>query len=173
MAKIDNQIGVVRCRGAYRLVSTRPIPRSGYLFDVEGQVTDTPTRYTLQVGAGAHIDLPGRHEPEEVLDRYFWRFMNHSCEPSAVIRGRRVFALTALEPWQEITFHYNTTEYDMAEPFICRCHSARCAGTIQGFRYLSRSEREPLRPWLANHLSAILDGYEPEPAARPKASICR
>jgi hypothetical protein len=65
-----------------------------------------------------------------------------------------VISLKPVEFGQDITFNYNTTEFDMAEPFACRCGSARCAGRVQGFRHLSGEERRRLRPWLAAHLSA-------------------
>ncbi|WP_205863057.1 SET domain-containing protein-lysine N-methyltransferase [Planosporangium thailandense] len=153
---------------------TQPVDAGGHLFAIDGELTDTPNRYTVQVGHALHVDLPESYGLELILDRFFWRFMNHSCEPTAVVRGREVLALKPLQPWQEITFHYNTTEYQMAEPFDCRCGSSRCEGTIQGFRYLSRSERERLRPWLSAHLLAILDGRVAEPAAAAaEEPLCR
>ncbi|GAA1823973.1 SET domain-containing protein-lysine N-methyltransferase [Planosporangium flavigriseum] len=166
-------VGVVRSAGEYRLIATRGVDKGTHLFDIEGELADAPSRYTVQVGLGLHVDLPHRFGVEDVLDRFFWRFMNHSCEPSAVIRGRQVFALGPISPWQEITFHYNSTEYEMAEPFDCRCGSSRCAGQIRGFRFLDRSARERLRPWLADHLLSILDGKVSEPSARAVEPLCR
>jgi hypothetical protein len=165
-------VGVVRSAGEYRLILTQRVDEGTHLFDIDGVLTRTPSRYTVQVDHGLHIDLPYRYDPEYVLDRFFWRFMNHSCEPSAVIRGRQVFARTPIEPWQEITFHYNTTEYEMSEPFDCRCGSSGCAGQISGFRFLSRPDRERLRPWLADHLLSILDGRTTEPLTAGEA-LCR
>ncbi|NJC72328.1 SET domain-containing protein [Planosporangium thailandense] len=176
MSRTDgsSRAGVVRSSREYSLVVTQPVDAGGHLFAIDGELTDTPNRYTVQVGHALHVDLPESYGLELILDRFFWRFMNHSCEPTAVVRGREVLALKPLQPWQEITFHYNTTEYQMAEPFDCRCGSSRCEGTIQGFRYLSRSERERLRPWLSAHLLAILDGRVAEPAAAAaEEPLCR
>jgi hypothetical protein len=164
---------VVRSCGEYKLVLTQRVDEDTHLFDIDGELTPTPSRYTVQVGHAAHVDLPAVYGLEYVLDRYFWRFMNHSCLPSAVIRGRQVFSLRPLEPWQEITFHYNTTEYEMAEPFDCRCGTPDCERQIQGFRFLSRPERERLRPWLSDHLLALLDGQVAEPAPRAEEPLCR
>ena len=47
---------------------------------------------------------------EEILDRYFWRFMNHGCEPNTIIRGQDVVALRAIKPWEDVTFNYTSTD---------------------------------------------------------------
>jgi hypothetical protein len=156
-----NRFGVVRSRHEYRLVSGEFVSVGAHLFTIDGVLTDAPTRYSLQVGPAVHIDLPDGYPPEELMDRFYWRYMNHSCEPNAFIRDRDVFALRRIEPWDEITFHYNTTEYELSEPFDCRCASPRCDGQIRGFRFLSGADRERLRPWLARHLLSILNGDAP------------
>jgi SET domain len=148
-------VAVVRAGGEYRLVADRPVGAGELLFTIVGEETGTPTRYTVQVGHGVHIDVPAEFALEAVLDRFYWRFMNHGCDPTVVVRGRGVVSLKPIEFGQEITFNYNTTEYDMVEPFSCRCGSARCAGLVRGFRYLPPGEREGLRPWLAGHLRSV------------------
>lgn len=164
-----SRVAVLRAEGEFKLVSRESVPSGGVLFMIDGEPTDSPSRYSVQVGHAMHLDLPNTYGPEEIMDRFYWRFMNHSCEPNAAIRGREVVAIRPIEPWQDITFHYNTTEYEMAEPFDCQCGSDRCEGTIQGFRSLPQPERERLRPWLADHLLAHLDGAERE--ATPRASV--
>jgi hypothetical protein len=155
---------VVRSDGEYRLVTNQAVPAGTLLFTLEGEVTVTPTRYTVQLDESRHVDMPDDCPLEEVLDRYYWRFMNHTCEPTAVIRGRSVLSLRPIPAWSEITFHYATTEYDMAEPFDCRCGGARCDGVIQGFRHLPGERREDLRALLSPYLLALLDGRIAEPA---------
>ncbi len=147
---------VMRSNGEYKLVAGESFPSGRSLFKIDGVPTEIPTRYSVQVGRTLHLDLPGSYGPEEIMDRFYWRFMNHSCEPNALIRGRECFALRPIEPWQEIAFNYNTTEYELAEPFDCRCGSDRCAGRIRGFRFLYHLEQERLRPWLADHLLSFL-----------------
>ena len=152
-----SRVAVVRSGGDYRLVLTAPVPANECLFELVGVSVTVPTRYSVQVGTAEHLDLPPGCLPEEVLDRYFWRFMNHSCDPSAAVRDRRVLSRRPLAAWSEVTFNYNTTEYDMAEPFECRCGSMACQGTVRGFRYLPDAQRRWLSPWLASHLRAVLD----------------
>lgn len=169
----STRAAVVRSSREYSLVVAEPVDAGAHLFAIDGELTDHPSRYSVQVGHALHVDLPESYGLELVLDRFFWRFMNHSCEPTAAVRGREVFSLRPLQAWQEITFHYNTTEYELAEPFDCRCGSSRCEGRIRGFRFLSRPDRERLRPWLSAHLLAILDGRVAEPAATVEEPLCR
>jgi hypothetical protein len=83
--------------------------------------------------------------------------MNHSCDPNAAMNGRNLVAVRAVLPGEEIAFDYNTNEYEMATPFLCRCGSPACAGLIRGFKYLTLPERERLRPLLNAHLLHLLE----------------
>ena len=145
-------VGVARSGGEFRLVTVQAVASGAVVFRLEGDETPTPTRYSVQIGKDLHIDLGSEREGAEVLDRYPWRFMNHHCEPSTAICGRDVVALRALSALDDVTFHYNTTEEDMAEPFLCRCGSLRCEGSIRGARHLTSEARDRLRPWMAAHL---------------------
>jgi hypothetical protein len=124
---------------------------------IDGRITEFPHRYSVQLDWHSHIYPELDLDPLDIDGRYAWRFMNHHCEPSAVIRGLDVLALRTIRSGEEITYNYNTTEFEMAEPFACRCGSPRCLGVIQGFNYLPREEQELLRPYLAPYLLRILD----------------
>lgn len=152
---VTSAVAVVRAGGEYRLVANRPAVAGELLFTIEGELTATPNRYTVQIGHDVHVDVPAEFGFEAILDQFFWRFMNHSCEPTVFIRDRSVIALKPVVFGQDITFNYNTTEFDMAEPFACQCGSERCIGRVQGYRHLSDEDRQRLRPWLADHLSCI------------------
>jgi hypothetical protein len=80
-------------------------------------------------------------------------------------------ALTCIEPWQQITFDYNTTEYDMAEPFDCRCGAKSCRGQIRGYRWLSPGEKDRIKPYAAAHLQGTTEDDEPT-LRLPKARTC-
>jgi hypothetical protein len=151
----DVGVGVVRTDGEYCLVATRQVPAGTLIFRIEGDLTPQPSRYSVQVGYGMHVDLQGEHTAEEILDRYFWRFMNHSCEPSALVRERDVIAARDINPWEPVTFDYNTTEWEMAEAFACACGSRHCLGQVRGLRFLTEAQRArlgPLAPHLVRHL---------------------
>jgi len=144
--------GVLRAGGEYRLVAIRPILAGEPLFRIEGDRTPRPTCHSVQVGEGTHMDVGPGHTMEDILDRYFWRFLNHGCDPNLAIKGVEAVALRDVEPSAALTFNYNTTEWDMATPFRCHCRSPQCQGTIRGFRHLTAAQRERLQPPAAPYL---------------------
>jgi hypothetical protein len=156
-------VGVLRSAGDYRLVATRAIAAGERLFRIEGDLTHQPSRYSVQVGYQLHIDLKREHPAEEIFDRYYWRFMNHSCDANAQIRDIDVVALRDIHPWEPVTFNYNSTEWEMSEPFDCHCGSDHCLARIQGYRFLTVEQRDRLGP-VASHLARYLDD-----ASRPTA----
>jgi hypothetical protein len=152
-----NQVAVLRAGGEYALLACRPVPPDTLMFRLDGELTRTPTRYSVQLGQDLHLDLPPSYGIEEIMDRFSWRFMNHSCAPNVVLRDREVYSVRAIQPREEITFDYHTTEFELAEPFECRCGAAHCVRRVAGFAHLAPADRERLRPWLADHLLALLD----------------
>lgn len=157
-------VGVLQADKAYRLVAAQPIVAGTRLFHIEGERTNQPTRYSVQIGENLHIDLGNSYGAAEIFDRYFWRFMNHSCDPNTLIRDGAVIAIRDIPRWADVTFNYNTTEFDIAEPFECHCGSQDCRKAIKGFLHLPPTERERLRPLLAPHLIALID-RSAEPAS--------
>jgi len=84
-------------------------------------------RYSVQVSRNEHtVD---EHAP--------WAMMNHSCVPSVRLELKSidahdiptrcveiaVIARRELMPGDIITFDYNTTEWQMAEGFLCGCET--------------------------------------------------
>lgn len=127
-----------------RLVAAQDIAAGARLFFLEGRETARPTRYSVQIGADLHLDTDDARDEADLLARYYWRYLDHSCEPTTVIRERVLFALRDITAGEGVTFDYNTTEYDMAEPFACRCGEARCVGTVRGARHLTPAARRRL-----------------------------
>jgi SET domain-containing protein len=90
----------------------------------------SPTYLTLQKEENLHI----------TLSPSFLQYVNHSCSPSAFFDTTRMqfVALTDINEGDELTFFYPSTEWEMAEAFVCRCGSANCLGTIQGAAFLPK-----------------------------------
>jgi hypothetical protein len=151
-APAGSRAAVARIHGNYHVVATELLQAGDLVLRIEGDITRQPTRYTVQIDADHHIEVPAEASLELLLDRYFWRFLNHSCDPSAIIRGRDVIARRRIKPMDEVTFDYDSTEYDMAEPFHCRCGSPRCRGRVGGYRHLSAAQRRRIDPYLAAFL---------------------
>eukprot|EP00121_Abeoforma_whisleri_P003585 Awhi_evm1s3221 len=94
--------------------------------DIKEDLVDTPTRFTLQAAQNLHIK---GESLKELVN------LNHSCDPSLSLVYREHsldFELSRnVKEGDSVTFSYNTTEYDMASPFECKCNSPNCYLTIK------------------------------------------
>jgi len=93
-------------------------------------ITQTYATYlTVQTGADRHITLM----PE------FLQYINHSCVPNVFFNTTtlQLVCLTALQPGDELTFFYPSTEWEMAQPFVCNCGNRECLQLINGASHLS------------------------------------
>ena len=145
-------VGVFVAHDHRRLVAIRPVAVGKRLFVITGRETPVPTRYSLQVGASLHLNQDCARDEFDLVKRYFWRYLDHSCDPTTVIRDRKVVAIRDIAEGEGVTFDYNTTEYDMAEPFQCHCGSAHCVGMVRGARHLTGAQRSRLARWLPDYL---------------------
>ncbi len=151
--RTDNPlVGVLVEQSERRLVTTTAIPEGTVLFRIEGHETRTPTKYSLQVGQDLHLDQRGARDATDRVRRFYWRYMNHACAPTTRIRDREVIAVREIAALEGVTFDYNTTEYDMAEPFTCRCGSVHCVGTVRGARHLTPAQRARVAALLPDYL---------------------
>lgn len=91
--------------------------------------------YALQVDSGrVYIDPdpPGR-------------FVNHSCDPNAGVRGRDLVAVREIRGGAEIRFDYSTTMDEDYWEMPCRCGAAGCRGRIRDFKHLPREVQQRYR----------------------------
>jgi len=87
------------------------------------------TYLTVQTGADRHITLM----PE------FLQYINHSCAPNVFFNttAMQLVCLQPLQPGDEFTFFYPSTEWEMAQPFVCNCGNEACLQLINGASHLS------------------------------------
>ncbi len=99
-----------------------------------GTISTEPTYLTVQVGLRKHITL----QPE------FLQYINHSCEPNVFFNTTtmQLVALKEIQPEEEMTFFYPSTEWRMTQSFKCYCGSNGCIGTIRGASFLSKETLE-------------------------------
>ncbi len=144
------RVSVRRLGDHYLVVATMDVAVGEVLLVVTGISTDRPSRETIQVGPHEHLEPP-RSDP----DHHPWRYLNHSCAPNARLDGRLLRATQPIACQQEITFDYNTNEFDMASPFPCTCGTAACLGLIRGYRHLTSAQRFRLGEGIAEHLRTL------------------
>jgi hypothetical protein len=156
------RVRVVHTDGMWRVLAMEDIGHGELILEIKGVLVDQPSRYTVQIGEGVHIaPAPGRDDPSRGDDppSYPWQFLNHSCDPNAVIAGTNLVAHRRIDAGQEVTFDYNTTEYEMATPFACQCQACGDGGSlIAGFRFLPTPRQREMYPRLAEHLRRKLGG---------------
>ena len=89
-------------------------------------------------------------------------FLNHSCEPNSFVKkiGNKFYliALKNIKKEDEITFDYDTTDYD-TERFglICTCKSENCRKKVRGFKYLNAKQKKRLEKYLIPYLKRIFE----------------
>lgn len=88
------------------------------------QVFRKPSYQTIQISDRRHISL----QP------HFLQYVNHSCEPNCFFNttDMEFIALHAVNSGDELTFFYPSTEWRMAQPFMCYCGKINCCGLIEG-----------------------------------------
>lgn len=158
---LHRRIGVARREGIYRVIAIEPIPAGALILSVEGVFVDAPSRYSIQVGETLHVEPPRELLPDLDPDRCPWRFLNHSCAPNAALGAAlhpegnplTLIALRSIARWEEISFDYNSNEFDMAAPFACGC-GACDGGLIGGFRHLDPLEQARRRSRVSPHVLA-------------------
>lgn len=115
--------------GQHSLHASRPYCKDERIcqFSADKEL-DTPNYLTIQTGKNKHITLC----PD------FLQYTNHSCSPNVYFdtTAMELIALKDIEEHEELTFFYPSTEYDMAQPFICFCGSRDCLRNIKGAKYL-------------------------------------
>lgn len=91
--------------------------------------------------------------------------LNHSCDPNCKVEIGVDFssydhyvylsALRDIAADEELTFNYNSTEYDMVTQgcnFCCQCGTLYCLGEVHGFRHLDAEQKLGVRELLVPYL---------------------
>jgi len=85
------------------------------------------SQYPLRIHESLFL-LPKNNKPDAPY------FINHSCDPNAGMKGQVILvARRAIEPGEEITYDYETTDTDLFH--VCHCGAALCRGEITGQAY--------------------------------------
>jgi hypothetical protein len=126
-----------------------------------------------EIGSLGNLYPHFRSHPFEVAEGFFMgstsntaiddaeRF-NHSCSPNVGIKGQVVvLARRLIEPGEELTFDYETTDI-APDPFTCCCNTARCRSRIDGGRWQCPEFQRENAGWfswfIAEKIAAISNG---------------
>jgi hypothetical protein len=131
--------------GAFSLVD---LPAGALFTRITTHTTDTPCRYSsVQTSRNNHIELNS-----DLL------YCNHSCKPSVdFVMAKmevRVVADRPLRAGDALTFFYPTTEWEMDQPFVCKCGEKECKKQIRGAKFMARDDLKGYR--LNVHIEELL-----------------
>ena len=143
-------VEIIRDAGFASLHAVRSFARGEIVFPLRGRPVARPTRFSIQVGRDAHLD--------PVSDQVSpWGSLNHGCDPNVAIDvSRRVIvARRAIAAGDQLRFDYNTTEWELAESFVCSCGAPACVGLAMGFAHLSSARQLILLCDAAPHIRAL------------------
>lgn len=136
-------------------VGTLLVVWGGAVVDGEalGRLTEAQRTHALQLDDD-HYQLPA--EPLEPAD-----FVNHSCDPSAGIRGQvSLVSRRALAPGDEVTFDYATTDSSSYDEFSCACDTPRCRGAVRADDWRRADVRAQHAGWFSAYLAARIAAEE-------------
>ncbi|MCK5026408.1 MAG: SET domain-containing protein [Nanoarchaeota archaeon] len=133
------------------------IVKNEVIFEFERRFLKNPTRTSMQIDDNVHQEATDSDALEN--------FLNHSCKPNGYIEFQDLTyrALRPIKKGEELTFNYNTTEWDMGKGFQCQCEYNSCYGQITGFKYLTHKQQKELEPLLSPFLKKKLKEAESQP----------
>ena len=86
----------------------------------------------------------------------FFKFINHSCDPTAGVKGRFIcVALRDIKEGEEITFDYSTIEADDLWEMKCCCGSKKCRKNIRSIKYLPVSNFKKYFPHISSYFKKL------------------
>jgi len=114
--------------------------------------SDSAKAYTsVQYGIDKHLELNSD-----------LAYINHSCSPNTAFvlgpdnkKAWHLKALSDIAIGDELTFFYPGTEWDMDQPFVCKCGSKICLRVISGAKDLPLEEIAA-RGYVAPHIRELV-----------------
>lgn len=85
-----------------------------------------------------------------------YKFLNHSCNPSAGIKGRvGLVALRDMQEGEEITIDYSTIEGDPRWEMKCSCGERSCRKVIRSIQFIPRDQFEKYLPYVSTYFKNL------------------
>lgn len=90
---------------------------------LSGVLVSAPGLNTIQIAPGIHLH-----------DKWFCRFLHHSCDPNLEIDLRTLAAVAKrpIAPGDALSIDYAATEDRLGRQFACACGAENCRGWILG-----------------------------------------
>lgn len=134
------------------LVSKKKISEGKMVLRFEKGITLRPNKTASATAIQIDEDVFLDSKPTQIRD-----FLNHSCDANTRIDfdAMGCIAIKEIKKGDEITFNYNTTEFDLKyknEAFECNCKAENCVGEIGGFKHLTKKQKNQLAPFFTSFI---------------------
>ena len=102
-------------------------------------------------------------------------FVNHSCEPNALLSGAsNLVARRRIEPGEEVCFDYATSDSHDGLRFACECGAPNCRKFVRPDDWrlpeLQRRYRGSFSPYLKRRIAAEASGRRPAQTAHQRGA---
>jgi len=127
-------------------IAIKQFSKGEIIFHIKGKLIQKPNMHSLQIDKDKHIELVEGS------------FLNHNCMPNGYFNfdDMTFRALRNIRKNEELTFNYNTTEFEMSHPFLCWCGNDCCYGFVRGYKYLVDFEKNALQYLIPAYLKNMI-----------------
>jgi len=147
---IPSSIKIGNSHDGKGLFSRKAISKGEKVFKFIGEVLSASeaSGKSLQIGEDQFLESTVKFDD----------YLNHSCNPNCHIdwRSLNLVASRNIKEGEELTFDYNTSEYDLLDmgnfTFNCNCQAENCLREIRGFKYLSPEEKTRIKKFISPFL---------------------
>lgn len=87
------------------------------------------------------------------------KFLNHSCNPTAGMRGLTIIAIRDIKEGEEITVDYSIIEGDPRWELKCLCNEKGCRGIIRSIHYLPKKTFFKYLPHIPSHFKKVYEKH--------------
>lgn len=87
-----------------------------------------------------------------------FKFINHSCEPNAGVKGKiNIVAIKNIKEGEEITIDYSIIEGDDMWEMKCSCGSPKCRGIIRSVQFLPVKTFKKYLPFVPTYFKKVFE----------------
>ena len=85
-----------------------------------------------------------------------YKFLNHSCNPSAGVKGKvSMYAIRDIKEGEEITIDYSTIEADQLWEMPCSCGANNCRKIVKSIQYLPENYFKKYLPFVPRYFQKV------------------
>ena len=136
------------------MIASRDIPKGGFVVFIQG-----PMRHLLVKNKRQSLGHPNWIG----ISKHTWidpkppcKYLNHSCNPTAGVRGRiKIYALRAIKKGEEVTVDYSIIEPNLLWEMRCNCGAKNCRKIIRSIQSLPRAVYTSYTPYVPTYFQKL------------------